>query len=146
MGGGGEVQFGVPTDCSGSIVLVCRRRPIWSLGPLRTAQRVVGQLCAIRGLYGKAQLVFAGVDNPGAGEHLYGGGDSVRSSPCSGLENSHHCFAKRSSSDRLCTGDDGGFGSQGTSQFLGFFGRGGSAALGRVCRFPAEPRRFTPAQ
>src|SRR5262249_32955658 len=36
-----------------------RRRPVWPLGRLWTAQCVVGQLCQIRGLYGQAQLPAA---------------------------------------------------------------------------------------
>ena len=41
--------------------------------------------------------------------------------PCSRLENSHHCPVKRSSSDRLCTDDDNGFGSESAPRFVGLF-------------------------
>ena len=60
----GKVQLGVSAACSGDFFLVCGRGPIWPLGRLWTAQCVVGQLCPIRGLYGQAQLVFAGGDDP----------------------------------------------------------------------------------
>jgi hypothetical protein len=53
-------------------------------------------------------------------------------SPCSRLENSHRCFAKRTSSDHFCTDNDLGFGCESASETLGFFGRRGSTAPGSL--------------
>ena len=68
MVGINKVELGVSTARLGDLFPVCRRRPMWPLGRLRAAQRILGQLCTIRGLHGETQLVLAGVDNPGAGE------------------------------------------------------------------------------
>src|SRR5262245_44322302 len=46
-----DVQLGIPTPRSGDLVPVCRRRPVWPLGHLWTAQRIVGRLFPIRRLY-----------------------------------------------------------------------------------------------
>jgi len=58
------------------------------------------------------------------------------------LENSHHCFVKWSSSHNVCTGHDDGFGSEGASEFLGFFGCRRSVAPGSKCKFPVQSRRI----
>jgi hypothetical protein len=52
------------------------------------------------------------------------------------LENSHHCIAKRSSSDHLCSDDDDGFGSQGPLNFSVFSAAGGALLLGVSANFP----------
>src|SRR4029077_9111331 len=57
---------------------------------------------------------------------------SLRSSSCSRLENSHHYFSQRSTSDSVCAGDDGGPGSKGPSEFFCFFGCWRSFSLGSV--------------
>src|SRR6516165_10219384 len=58
--GTGEVKFAISTARAGNLFPVCRRGPLWPLGRLWPAERVVGRLRPIRGLYGQAQLVFAG--------------------------------------------------------------------------------------
>jgi hypothetical protein len=45
-----------------------------------------GVLCAIRGLYGQAQLVFARRDNLGFSRYRHGCRNSLRLFPCSRLE------------------------------------------------------------
>lgn len=44
MDGFGEDQLGVSTARTGDLFSVCRRRPLWHLGRLWTAQCFVGQL------------------------------------------------------------------------------------------------------
>ena len=55
-------------------------------------------------------------------------------------------FAKRTSSDHVCTDDDLGFGCEGASQSLAFFGRRESTAPGGAWKVPVEPRRIASAE
>ena len=108
-------------------------------GCLWTAQCGVGQLRAVRGPYVQAQLVFASGGDSGVSVYRHGCGNSLWSFACARLENSRHCFAKRSSSDYLRADDDHSLGSKGATQRFGLFGCWGSAAPGDMYRFPVQP-------
>ena len=72
INGTGEVQFGISTVRIGNLFPVCRRGPLWPLGRLWPAERVVGRLRPIRGLYGQAKLVFAGGNDPDVSDDRHG--------------------------------------------------------------------------
>src|SRR5262245_46588671 len=89
------------------------------------------------------QLVLAIGNDPSGSDYRHGCWYSLRASPCSRLEHSHHGFAEWSSSDQLCTNDEDGFGSKSAPRFVGLFGWRGSAAPSNVCKFPVQPGRIS---